>query len=388
MQVLYNQLYGLLNACAGLDDKVYHFGEEVRSIVDYIPVLQGRLEKLEKLELSPDHIANIADVLRERRGDDVPALVAANNKLNDNLQSTYAVLQTLDARLHAIETSRTDTTAALSQRISELEAALRPAPPPATSHAETAAPSAPLPSTLARYDPALIEAVAAQLLGKRPHDEGEDVTRSTRPRREGPAVVVPPPFVWAPASAANLSAPPAAHAQSSTPRATFAEPPVPAVQHSAPMPAAAAPFVTTALPTFGAAVSAPPPLAAAAPPAAAVTFTLGAPPTFAHAPTSAPAHFQAGPPRAERDLDREVVIGPVDWRTAADGRALVNKDINMVLTTCLYKGEVLKFRTRKIEALPRHTVCIFESKNIADWVIANWTPKGNCVHMTAVRPNA
>ncbi|KAJ6572642.1 hypothetical protein B0H10DRAFT_1964357 [Mycena sp. CBHHK59/15] len=99
--------------------------------------------------------------------------------------------------------------------------------------------------------------------------------------------------------------------------------------------------------------------AAAAGPLAFPTAPLAPPAAFPHAPPG-------GPPRARADPGREVLLGPMTW-----GQNVKDDDRNLI-SAVLPTAARTPFRIRRAHD-DFHTVCIFDSEAIADWIIAAWS---------------
>ncbi|KAJ6560960.1 hypothetical protein B0H10DRAFT_1966763 [Mycena sp. CBHHK59/15] len=115
--------------------------------------------------------------------------------------------------------------------------------------------------------------------------------------------------------------------------------------------------------------------AAAAGPLAFPTAPLAPPAAFPHAPPG-------GPPRARADPGREVLLGPMTW-----GQNVKDDDRNLI-SAVLPTAARTPFRIRRAHD-DFHTVCIFDSEAIADWIIAAWStaPRVGYEHNTIEVPH-
>ncbi|KAJ7473412.1 hypothetical protein FB451DRAFT_1558639 [Mycena latifolia] len=100
---------------------------------------------------------------------------------------------------------------------------------------------------------------------------------------------------------------------------------------------------------------------------------LGAPlPSLPSAPPSSAlprAPLPTGPPRAKVDPSREVLFGPMLF---SDQPSAVKGDMIRLIEKVIPSAGRLNFRLRRA-ADKNHTICVFESDDIADWIVDQWT---------------
>ncbi|KAJ7163706.1 hypothetical protein C8R46DRAFT_1221311 [Mycena filopes] len=351
-KAMHNNIDGLHRGGEGLQIAIHRLSDELGDVITHIPVLHAMIAESTPSAPSAQEIAHHVDIhavaerIRSRDDHAINSLVTSNNKHTSNFNKTIGALQEMDARIAVLP--------ALFSRIAELEAAVNATTSSLhNAHASiallTAAATpvlapAPAPRRAPDGDALLAELLAEHLskpARKRARDDEDDDEggRAARRQRQDPGLAPLPTSVSSPFAAIPAPVPvgPVAYAP-------IAYAPVPMAAPPAPVPAPPpAPAPTPAAPTHGQpGVPAPPPMS-----------------------------NMNGPPR---NREVEALFGPVVWNLNHLGKPNVKQDVSNLLRIVLPTLGRVNFTTRPARnSRPEYTVLAFETKALAEWVIATWT---------------